>query len=284
MPVVNAKEIMIEAAKGRYAIAAFHVTNLIQTEGVIDAAVDKKSPVVLQVSVDSSKFLGADVIAAIYRTIASTTPIPICLDLDHCPEIDFCKKCADLGYTNIMMDASEQRFQENIQRTCEVVEYCHKAGNISVEGKLGKVGGVEHEAQLADPRQSVEFVEKTGLDIFAPAIVAMHGSDKTTNPEIDVPRLMQINQLLNGNGLKTPLAAHLGTGLPQDTIKRLIEAGAARFDVSTELKRTMIDAQYDYLTAKRQEYEPGKIDIAVRDAIRKAAGHWIQMLGSGGKV
>lgn len=291
MSIVNAREIMVKAARGRYAIGAFNVTNLIQMEGVVDAAVEKRSPVIVQTSFRTVKFLGPHVLVAMYRAIASAAPIPICLHLDHCPEIDYCKKCADLGYTNIMIDASKQPYEENIRQTHAVVEYCHKAGNISVEGELGTVGGVEEqvivaedEAQLANPRQAVEFVERTGLDIFAPAIGTAHGVYKTKNPKIDFERLATINRMLNGNGVKTPLVVHGGTGLPEDYIKRLIEAGGAKFNVSTALKRTLIDAQYEYITANRQEYEPGKVDVAVRDAIRKVVGRWIEMLGSAGKA
>ncbi len=211
MSIVNAKEIMVEAAKGKYAIGAFNVTDLIQMEGVVDAAVEKKSPVIIQTSVKPSKFLGANVLVAIYRTIASAAPVPICLHLDHCPEIDYCKKCADAGYTNIMIDASTQPYEANISQTREVVEYCHKAGDISVEGELGTICGVEDqlkvaedEAQLANPRQAVEFVEATGLDIFAPAIGTAHGAYKTKNPKIDFERLVKINQMLNGKKIKTP--------------------------------------------------------------------------------
>jgi tagatose 1,6-diphosphate aldolase GatY/KbaY len=280
----------VEAAKGRYAIGAFNITNLVQMEGVIDAAVEKRSPVILQVSARSSKFLGADVLVAVYRTIAAAAPVPICLHLNHCLEVDYCKKCADAGYTNIMIDASRECFNENVQRTREVVDYCHSAGKISVEGELGMVGGVDDqgaapdEAQLANPQQAVEFVEATGLDIFAPAIGTAHGIYKTKNPKVDFERLAHINQMLNGSTIKTPLVVHGGTGLSKEYIKRLIEAGGAKFNVSTELERTLIDAQYDYITANRQEYEPGRVDVAIRDAIRKGVGHWIQLLGSAGKA
>lgn len=291
MSIVNAKEIMVEAAKGKYAIGAFNITDLIQMEGVVDAAVELKSPVIIQTSVKPSKFLGTDVLVAIYRTIASSAPIPICLHLDHCAEIAYCKKCADAGYTNIMIDASKQPFEGNISQTKEVVDYCHKVGNISVEGELGTVSGVEDqlkvaedETQLANPEQAVQFVEATGLDIFAPAIGTAHGVYKTKNPKVDFERLGKINQLLNGRGIKTPLVVHGGTGLPEDYIKKLIEMGGAKFNVSTELKRTLIDASYEYICANREEYDPGKVDVAVRDAIRKAVGHWIQMLGSAGKA
>jgi tagatose 1,6-diphosphate aldolase GatY/KbaY len=291
MSVVNAKEIMIEAAKAKYAVGAFNVTDLVQLEGVVDAAVEMKSPVIIQTSVKPSKFLGADVLVAIFRTIATSAPVPICLHLDHCTEISYCKKCADAGYTNIMIDASKQSYEGNINQTREVVEYCHKVGNISVEGELGTVGGVEDqikvaedEAQLANPKQAVEFVKATGLDIFAPAIGTAHGVYKTKNPKIDFERLGKINQLLNGSSIRTPLVVHGGTGLPEDYIKKLIEMGGAKFNVSTELKRTLVDATYEYIAANRQEYEPGKVDIAARDATRKAVGHWIQMLGSAGKA
>ena len=291
MSIVNAKEILIEAAKGKYAVGAFNITDLVQLEGVVDAAVGKKSPLIIQTSVKPSKFLGTDVVVAIYKTIAASAPIPICLHLDHCTEVDYCKKCADAGYTNIMIDASKQSYEENIRQTKEIVDYCHKVGNISVEGELGTVSGVEdqvkvaeNEAALANPLQSVEFVERTGLDLFAPAIGTAHGVYKTKNPKVDFERLAKINQLLNGKGIKTPLVVHGGTGLPEDYIQKLIAAGGAKFNVSTELKRTLIDAKYDYISAHREEYDPGKVDTAARDAIRKAVGHWIDMLGSAGKA
>jgi ketose-bisphosphate aldolase len=291
MSIVNAKEIMLEAAKGKYAVGAFNITDLVQLEGVVDAAIAKKSPLIIQTSVKPSKFLGTDVLVAIYKTIAASAPIPICLHLDHCTEVDYCKKCADAGYTNIMIDASKQAYEENIRQTKEIVDYCHQVGNISVEGELGTVSGVEDqikvsedETQLANPTQAVEFVERTGLDIFAPAIGTAHGVYKTKNPKVDFERLGKINQMLNGKMIKTPLVVHGGTGLPEDYIKKLIEMGGAKFNVSTELKRTMIDAEYDYICSHREEYDPGKVDDAVRKAIREAVSHWIDMLGSADKA
>lgn len=291
MSIVNAKEIMIEAAKNKYAIGAFNVTNIIQMEAVVEAAVDKKAPLIIQTSVKPSKFIGRHVFVAVYRTLAESAPIPICLHLDHCTEIEYCKQCADAGYTNIMIDASKQSFEENIRQTKEVVDYCHSIGNISVEGELGTVSGVEDqikvaedEAALANPIQAVEFVERTGVDIFAPAIGTAHGVYKTKNPKVDFERLGKINQLLNGQGVKVPLVVHGGTGLPEDYIAKLIEMGGAKFNVSTELKHTLIDATYEYISGHRDEYDPGKVDAFVKDAIRKAVSHWIDMLGSAGKA
>ena len=291
MSIVNAKEIMIPAAKEGWAVGAFNVTDLLQFEAVIDAAIEKKAPVIVQTSVKPSQFLGTQMMVNIYRTLAESAPVPVCLHLDHSTSIDYCKKCADAGYTNIMIDASKQSYEENIRQTKEVVDYCHSVGNISVEGELGTVGGVEDqikvaedEAQLANPEQSIEFVERTGVDIFAPAIGTAHGVYKTKNPKIDFERMATIHKMLNSNGIKTPLVVHGGTGLPDDYVAKLLAAGGAKFNVSTELKHTLLDAKWEYLSAHRDEYDPGKLDVFVRDATRKAVMHWMDKLGCNGKA
>jgi ketose-bisphosphate aldolase len=291
MSIVTAKDIMVDAAENKYAIGAFNITNLIQMEAVVETAIDKKAPLIIQTSVKPSKFLSRNVLVTIYRTLAESAPIPICLHLDHSTDMEYCKNCADAGYTNIMIDASKQPFEENIRQTKITVDYCHAKGGISVEGELGTVSGVEDqikvaedEAALANPEQAVEFVERTGVDIFAPAIGTAHGVYKTKNPKVDFERLGKINQLLNGDGIKTPLVVHGGTGLPEDYIKQLIEMGGAKFNVSTELKHTLIDTTYDYISDNRDQYDPGKIDSAVKEAIHKVVGRWIDTLGSAGKA
>jgi tagatose 1,6-diphosphate aldolase GatY/KbaY len=291
MSIVNAKEIMIPAAKEGWAVGAFNVTDLVQFEAVIDAAIEKRTPVIVQTSVKPSQFLGTQMMVNIFRTLAESAPVPVCLHLDHSTSVDYCKKCADAGYTNIMIDASKQSYEENIRQTKEVVDYCHAIGGISVEGELGTVGGVEDqikvaedEAQLANPEQSVEFVERTGVDIFAPAIGTAHGVYKTKNPKIDFERMAIIHKMLNSNGIKTPLVVHGGTGLPDDYVAKLLAAGGAKFNVSTELKHTLLDAKWEYLSAHRDEYDPGKLDVFVRDATRKAVMHWMDKLGCEGKA
>lgn len=291
MSIVNALEITRQAAKEGYAIGAFNITSINQMQGVIEAAVEKKAPLIIQASVTPSKFLKPELIVSVYHTLASQAPIPICLHLDHCTDVEFCKKLADIGYTNIMIDASKQAFEENIRQTKEVVDYCHANSDASVEGELGTVSGVEDqvrvsedEAALCNPQEAVMFVERTGVDIFAPAIGTAHGVYKTKNPKIDFERMATINEMLNADRIKTPLVVHGGTGLPEDYVKRLLEAGGAKFNVSTELKHTLINTTRDYIAANPEQYDPGKVDIAVRDAIRVVVGRWIDLLGSAGKA
>jgi ketose-bisphosphate aldolase len=291
MSIVNAKEIMVKAAAEKYAVGAFNITSIVQMLAVVEAASAKKAPVIIQTSVKPSKFYGADVLVAIYRTLAEKAPIPICLHLDHCTDVDYCKRLADTGYTNIMIDASKQSFDENIRQTKEVADYSHAAGDISVEGELGTVSGVEDqikvaedEAQLANPDQAIEFVERTGIDIFAPAIGTAHGVYKTKNPKIDFERMAEINRRLNGGGIKVPLVVHGGTGLPEEYIKKLLAAGGAKFNVSTELKHTLINTELAYIQAHLDEFDPGKVDEATKQATIAVVSQWIDMLGSAGRA
>lgn len=291
MTIRTAMDILLEATEGKYAVGAFNITNLIQMEAVVEAHLDHKAPLIIQTSVTPSKFLGKEMLVAIFRTLAESAPIPIALHLDHCRDVDYCKQCADAGYTNIMIDASREAFDENIRQTKEVVEYCHKLGSASVEGELGTVSGVEDqeivaedEAQLCNPGQAVEFVDETGVDLFAPAIGTAHGVYKTANPKVDFERFGEIFQLINGKTVRAPLVVHGGTGLSQDYVSRLIDLGGSKFNVSTDLKHSLIDATYGYIDQHRDEYNPGKVDVAVKDAIREKVTYWINMLGSAGKA
>ena len=291
MPIANAKEMLIRATEEKYAVGAFNVTNLIQLEAVVEAAIERKAPLIIQTSVTPSKFLKPEIITAIYRTIAESAPIPICLHLDHCTEVAYCKTCADAGYTNIMIDASKQDFSENIRQTKEISDYCHSLGNISVEGELGTVSGIEDqvkvaedEAALANPEQALDFVNETGIDIFAPAIGTAHGVYKTKNPKLDFDRLQKIAGIINGKQARIPLVIHGGTGLQPDVVKKLVSLGGSKFNVSTDLKYALIDASYSYISSHRDEYNPGKIDIAVKEAIKGRINYWIDLLGCAGKA
>ncbi len=291
MPSVNAKEMLLKATKEKYAVGAFNVTNLIQLEAVIEAATERKAPLIIQTSVGPSQFLKPEVISAIFRTLANAAPIPICLHLDHCTEVTYCKTCADAGYTNIMIDASKNDYRENIRQTKEVSDYCHALGNISVEGELGTVSGIEDqvkvaedEAALCDPEQAVEFVEQTGIDIFAPAIGTAHGVYKAKNPKLDFDRLKVIAEIINGKEPRVPLVIHGGTGLQPDVVKKLVSLGGSKFNVSTDLKHSLIDTSYSYMSSHREEYNPGKIDMAVKEAIKGRINYWIDLLGCAGKA
>ena len=291
MAIVNAREMLLRATEEKYSVGAFNITNIIQMEAVVEAAVEKKTPLIVQVSVTPSKAIGPKVINSVYRVLAESAPIPVCLHLDHCPDVAFCKECADAGYTNIMIDASKQVFEENVKQTKEVCDYAHRLGDITVEGELGTVSGVEdqvkvaeNEAALCDPDKAEEFVEMTRVDILAPAIGTAHGIYKTENPKLDFDRLKKIFDLFNKKQAKIPLVIHGGTGLKPDVVRKLVAMGGCKFNVSTDLKHTLLDAAYEYISEHRDEYNPGKVDNYVKEAIRNKINYWIDLLGCAGKA
>lgn len=291
MPVVSAKEMLVAAAAHGYAIGAFNVTNIIQMEAVIETAVARRTPVIVQTSLTPAKFLGPEVLVAAYRALAEQAPVPVCLHLDHCTDAEYCKHCAGLGYTNVMFDGSKLDFDENVRVTRDVVEFCHSLGDITVEGELGTVSGVEdqvrvaeNEAELCDPARSLEFVERSGVDLFAPAIGTAHGVYKTENPKIDFDRFEKIQRIVNGDRILAPLIVHGGTGLKPEVVKKLVALGGAKFNVSTDLKYALIDGTYNYISAHRDEYNPGKIDIAAKQSVMDRVNYWMDLLGCEGKA
>lgn len=291
MPVVSARQMLIDAATHGYAVGAFNVTNVIQMQAVVEAAIARRAPLIVQTSVTPAKFLRPKVIVAAFRALCEDAPIPACLHLDHCTDADYCKHCADLGYTNIMFDGSKLDFDENVRVTRDVVEHCHGLGDITVEGELGTVSGVEDqvrvaetEAELCDPARSMEFVERTGVDLFAPAIGTAHGVYVTENPKIDFERFEKIQQIVNTAKIHAPLVVHGGTGLKAEVVKRLVRLGGTKFNVSTDLKYALIDATYEYISSHRQEYNPGKIDLAAKQGVAGRVDQWIDLLGCEGKA
>jgi len=291
MAIVSAKEMLIQASKEKYAIGAFNITSLVQMAAVIEAAQEKNAPVIVQTSVTPAKFLKPEVVVAIFRALAQSVSIPVCLHLDHCTDVDFCKKCADLGYTNIMHDGSHLDFEENIKRTREVSDYCHAIGGITVEGELGTVSGVEDQikvaadaAQLCDPEKSSEFVARSGIDLFGPAIGTAHGVYHTENPVIDFDRLGEIFRKLKTPEITIPLVMPGGTGPSKPTVRNLIHNGGSKYNVSTNLKYILIDSTFEYISGRRNEYEPGKIDKHVKQVTKEKIADWIDLLGSTGKA
>lgn len=291
MPIVNAMEMLHKATRDGYAVGAFNVTSIVQMLAAVDEAVARRAPVIIQTSVAPSKFLTPALLVAAFRAAAADAPVPVCLHLDHCTEVEHCKRCADAGYTNIMIDASAGELEENIRQTREVVQYVHAGSAASVEGELGRVGGVEDEvsvddeaARLCDPDSAVRFVRETGVDIFAPAIGTAHGVYRTADPRVDFDRFARIRERLAREGLDVPLVVHGGTGLPEKTVRRLVALGGAKFNVSTELKHTLIDATRNYIAAHPDEYNPGRLDTALREATRRTVGHWMEILGSPGRA
>ena len=283
MPAVSLKEILQPAFEARYGVGAFNIVNDLTMAAVLDAAAETKSPVIIQVSVKTVKMWGARLLQQMFTEMASQRPVPATLHLDHCPDVEMIKTCLDAGWNSALFDASSLSYQDNLRLCKEVVAFAKKHG-AGVEGELEAVRGIEDdvgsdvEGELVPVDRCVEFIEATGIDCFAPAIGTAHGLYKT-EPKINFARVEAIVAKC-----ATPIVLHGGTGLSNETFKRLITAGCAKVNISTMLKITFADSFKNYLESKPREYDPMKLQKAVHDDLVKMAKGFMETFGSAGKA
>ncbi|HOP95736.1 MAG TPA: class II fructose-bisphosphate aldolase, partial [Dictyoglomaceae bacterium] len=211
MPLVNPKE-LFKKCYGKYAIGAFNVNNMEILQGVIEAAKEERSPLILQISKGARNYAKLVYLMKLVEAALQDAPdIPIAVHLDHGDSVELCKEVIDAGFTSVMIDGSHLPFEENVRITKEVVDYAHPRG-IAVEGELGRLVGIEEhvvvserEATYTDPDKAVEFVERTGVDSLAIAIGTSHGAYKFKGePKLDFNILRETAKKLPG----FPLVLH----------------------------------------------------------------------------
>ena len=280
MKLVNIQTILKGAADADYAVPAFNILNHLTTKAVIEECAARRSPVIIQTSVATVKFFGAQQLAAMIRAEAEFADIPVALHLDHCTDMDLAKKCADLGWSSIMIDGSHKPFAENIAVTKELADYAHERG-AGVEGELGAIPGVEddicvadEDAHLADVGKSAEFVEKTGVDAFAPAVGTAHGMYKG-EPKLDFDRFLEIRRACGA----VPLVVHGGTGLSVEAFRKFIQLGAAKINISTAIKQAYMLAMRQY-AADNPKNAPLEFDRYVIDKVRETVFEHIDIFRS----
>ena len=282
MGLVSMKPILADAQKQKYAVGAFNIVDYNSALAVVRAAEELSAPVIVQTSVKTVRFWGHKTLRSWMEEIAGNSPVPVALHLDHCKEVDFCKKCIDEGWTSVMIDASAQPFEKNLAMTQEVLEKAEPAG-VSVEAELGQIRGVEEdtvvadqEAHLADPVKAVEFCKDLNLAAFAPAIGTAHGVYKG-EPKLAFDRLEEIARRTG-----VPIALHGGTGLSDEVFKKCISLGSAKINISTQLKYAFIDGFVEY-HAEHQEYEPLIIIGAQFERVKSEMGEKMKLFGSAGR-
>jgi len=187
----NTTEMFAKAVDGGYAVPAYNFNNLEQLQAIIQACVETKSPVILQVSSGARKYANSNLLRNMARGAVEYAKelgqdIPIALHLDHGDTFELCKDCVDSGFSSVMIDGSHHSFEENIALTKKVVEYAHAHG-VTVEGELGVLAGVEddvvaEQSHYTKPEEVIEFVTRTGVDSLAISVCTFHGAHKFLRP------------------------------------------------------------------------------------------------------
>ena len=283
MPVASLPEIMDRAFQHRYGVAAFNTVDDITMDGVIKAAEQSRSPLIVQVSVKTVKFWGVDVVRNMFTNMANRVSVPVTLHLDHCPDPEFAKTCLKAGWNSVLFDGSGLSFDDNFNITREIVGFAKQFG-ASVEGEVVAVAGVEDgvgsEMAGALPAidQELAFIRDTGIYCYAPPIGTAHGFYKA-EPTIRYDRMQQLVE-----ATRMPMVLHGGTGLTNDVYARLISLGAAKVNISTSLKKTFADGFRVYLEKHPTQYDPLKLIGAVQADVIKSAQSYFKLFGSEGQA
>lgn len=231
--LVNTRELFAKAVKGGYAIPAFNFNNMEQMQAIIQACVECKSPVILQVSAGARKYANQTLLrymaqGAVEYAKELGYAIPIVLHLDHGNSFELCKDCIDSGFSSVMIDGSHLPYEENVALTKKVVEYAHQH-DVTVEGELGVLAGVEDDVKAEEhtytrPEEVVDFVSRTGVDSLAISIGTSHGAYKFkpgTNPKIRLDILAEIEKQIPG----FPIVLHGSSSVPQDLVAQINHFG-----------------------------------------------------------
>ncbi len=279
----------------RYAVGAFNFSTLPEMVGIVEGARKKNAPVILMASLGAIRYIGSlELIAECAKGISMTYPeVPICLHLDHATDMDQIKHAVVVGFTNVMIDASQEDYEINIAKSKEIADFAHTQSprgidGCSVEAELGMLAGHEDNVNVSsedagkaytDPSLVPGFVKETGIDALAVAIGTAHGFYKAV-PKIRFDLLEEIRKCTD-----IPLVLHGGTGVPEEDFRRCVAMGMSKINVGTGLKKVYTDAVRNAIaTLPETEYDPRKLVGPGRYAITDEIAAKCDLFNATGKA
>ncbi len=317
MAIVTTTEMFKKAYDGGYAIGAFNVNNMEIIQGITEAAIEQRAPLILQVSNGARNYAKHVYLMKLIEAAVEDAEqsagfdLPVAVHLDHGNSFELCKSCIDGGFTSVMIDASSKPFEENIALTRQVVEYAHDHG-VVVEAELGTLAGVEDEVNVSSenssytrPQDVQEFVERTGCDSLAIAIGTSHGAYKFkpgTKPQLRFDILEEVQRrlpgfpivlhgsssvpqefvdIINANGGNMPGAI----GVPEDQLRKAAEMAVCKINIDSDLRLAMTASIRQYLAQHPDHFDPRQYLKPARTAIKDMVAHkLVDVLGCNGKA
>jgi ketose-bisphosphate aldolase len=283
MSFVSMEDMVGRARREGYAVPAFCAWNAEVMDAILQAAERLRAPVILMQGPGEFPLLPPALMAAVAYAVKRRYPVPAVLHLDHGDSFGLVRDCIASGYTSVMLDYSARPFDENTEALREVCGLAHPRG-ISVEGEIGKVGRAEEstaeasgKSALTDPREAVEYVRRTGVDLLAVSIGNKHGFYQG-DPRLDFGLLEELHA-----ALRVPLVLHGGTGTPEKDIRRSIGLGIAKVNVASELVHGLRDSLTSQWNAGRNLWSPialGEAAAGLQTIVEK----WIHITGAEGKA
>lgn len=279
------RSILDVANENNFAIPAFNISDWAMFNGVIDISEELDAPVIIAIHPDEVAHITTDLIAAMHSR-AHRASVPVAIHWDHGGTYEQIIQAIKAGFTSVMIDASLLPFDENVALTRKVVEAAHAVG-IQVEGELGTIGandsyGESGAAEIiyTNPDDAVRFVQETGVDSLAIAIGTSHGlypSDK--NPELRHDLLEQIKE-----AVKIPLVLHGGSSNPDTELRRAVELGVNKINISSDIKVSYHNRMREVLGTDERLREPNAIQPEPIAAMKVTAAEKIRLFGADGKA
>ena len=322
--LVNTIEMFKKAINGGYAVPAYNFNNMEQLQAIIQACVETKSPVILQVSKGARDYANINLLRNMARGAVEYAEelgyeIPITLHLDHGDTFETCKECIDNGFSSVMIDGSHHSYDDNVALTKKVVEYAHKF-DVTVEGELGVLAGIEddviaEESTYTRPAEVEDFVSKTGVDSLAISIGTSHGANKfkpeqcTKNDEgvlIPPPLKFDILEEIEKRLPGFPIVLHGSSSVPMEYVKTIIKYGGelkdsvgipeeqlrkaaklavCKINIDSDGRLAMTASIRETMANKPGEFDPRKYLGPARAELKKMYGRKnIEVLGSAGNA
>lgn len=282
--LLNMKDLLRVANEHYFAVPAFNISDYSMFKAVMEACEETQAPVIIAIHPDELKHMGGEILKAI-RERALHAAVPVTIHLDHGTEFSQIMRAIRLGFTSVMIDGSHLPFEENVAVSKKVVEVAHQV-DVSVEGELGTIGTADAEGEAGadeiiytDPDDAVRFVAETGVDALAIAIGTAHGLyPPGREPRLELERLKEIKARL-----PMPLVLHGGSGNSDEEIRKAVELGVNKINISSDIKVAYYNKMREVLQ-DRALREPSKIQPPCEEALKAVARQKIKLFQADGKA
>ncbi|ADK69902.1 class II fructose-bisphosphate aldolase [Mycoplasma mycoides subsp. mycoides] len=272
------KDQLLKARQNHYAIGAFNFDNLEMLKAIVEAAEESNSPIIAMITESAAKYIGKEIVIASANAIISNTKVPIVLHWDHGYDLNLIKWACDNEFSSVMLDASLDDFNTNVNKTLEIVNYA-KSKNVEVESEIGHVGGKEDDTdsnidKYTSVDEAIKFVNLTQIDALAIAVGTSHGIFKT-EPNLNFDRIKEIRDSIN-----TPLVLHGSSGLSDTDLKKVINSGICKINIGTDLKLVYANSLKQWFKENPTSYDARKFGRFAIEQMKNVIKQKLEILGS----
>lgn len=270
------------ASASGYAIPHFNHSDFWDMSAIAEAAQESRAPIFIACLPKVIDSIGIEKLSAVAKITIQQSPTPIMYHLDHCHSVETCITAIDNGYNSVMIDASHNALEKNIEEVRKVVKYAHERG-VHVEAEIGRIKSAGDEGnRKIDEKATVNdaeiLVRETGVDALAVAFGSEHGF-YTHKPKLDYELLQQVRKIVS-----IPLVLHGGTGIPEEDVRMAIDKGIGKVNVGTHIRYTYINSVKEAIEEMGAQTHTADIMAVAKSKVKAVVKQWIKTCRADGKA